>query len=356
MRYFDDQLIANSRPHRQWWNEVSAVREYFHQTEAAMADVAARSGLVANAAAVLPRDAWLEFDDITRKVLHGDEGQTYMQDLMPLARSIHIGKMVLMTRVVNGSGKVTRSLSGQVPEKMGKSEYDYRGTIVPIFSTGYGRSWREWNTYQSENFDALADDQEAHNRVLAADMADFVLYGDPTLSFEGYQSYGIMNHPYSKSINLGSGAGGANIDLTSPNTTADQIDAFFTGVFGAMLDENEITVPVNIYISREIARNWDRSYSGSSGFKGGRLMEYLATNRRLGKIAVTEKMKGNQFFGFVPRADIIRPVVGMAVNTTAATRQNPVDDYNFLVMGAMGLDIRGDWNEKSGVFHSVEID
>lgn len=355
MRYFDEQLVANSRPHQQWWNEVCAVRETFHMQETALATIAANTGLVPNASAILPRDAWLEIDQITRRTLYGDQGQVYMQDLMPLARAVHIGKLVVMHRIHKGSGSVTRSLSGQVPELMGKGDYDHRGAIVPIFSTGYGRSWREWNTLQSANFDALADDAEDHARVLDGDMADYVLWGDPTLSFEGQRAYGIMNHPLSKSINLGNGVGGANIDLTSADTSADDIDAFFTGAFGAMLDANRITGQVNLYISPQIARNWDRTYSGSAGFKGGRLIEYIQTNRRLGKIAVTEKLQGNQFFGFVPRADFIRPLVGMAVNTTAKVRLNPVDDYNFMMMGAMGLDIRGDWDEHAGVFHSVVV-
>lgn len=345
MRFFDTDLIANSRPHREWWNEVSMQREWFHRTEDALA-------AVHNASAILPRDAWLEFDGITREVMHLDEGEVFMSDLMALARPINIGKLVSMTRVVNDGGKVVRSMSGQVPEVMGKMDYDYRGAIVPIFSTGYGRSWREWNTLQSESFDALADDQREHNRVLRNDMADYALDGDATISFEGYRAYGLRNSPYSKGINLGSAGGGANIDLTSPTVTADQIDAFFNATFGAILDDNMVTRPVNIYISMEIARNWDRSYSGASGFKGGRLVEYLATNRRLGKIAVTSKLKGNQFFAFVPSSEYIRPLIGMAVNTTAIARQNPVDDYNFMVMGAMGIEIRADWNGRSGVFYS----
>ncbi|GGA64908.1 major capsid protein [Pelagibacterium lentulum] len=355
MRYFDESLVANSRPHRQWWNEVGAQREAFHIHEENLAELASSTGLVTNSAAVLPRDAWLEMDTITRRVMRDDEGQTYMADLMPLARPVHIGKIVFGNRVSSDAGTVRRSLSGKVPEVIDKVTYDYRNTLVPIFNTGYGRSWREWNTLQSENFDALSDDQEAHTAKIREDQADYALDGDDTLTFEGTTGYGIRTHPLSKSINLGSAVGGANIDLASTSTTADEIDAFFTGPFGAMLDANLITEPVNLYISPEIARNWDRQYSGSAGFKGGRIMDFVLTNRRIRKIGVTYKLSGNQFFGFVPNANYIRPLVGMAVNTTAAVRLNPVDDYNFLLMGAMGLEIRADFNGKAGVFYSVVV-
>lgn len=346
MRYFDEQLVANSRPHALWWGEVSANREWFHQTEDAFAGVL-------NSAAVLPRDAWMELDSITRRVLRADEGQVWMADLMPLAKAVHIGKLVHLNRVSSDAGSVVRSMSGQVPVGMDKVVYDYRGTPVPIFSTAYGREWREWNTLQSENFDALADDQEAHTAKIKRDQALYVLNGDANIVFQGYQAYGIKTHPLSKSINLGSAVGGANIDLTT--ATADAIDAFFAGPFGAMLDANLITGKVNLYISPEIARAWDKAYSASAGFKGGTIMEFVAKNRRINKIAVSFELSGNSFFGFVPSSEFIRPLIGMAVNTTAITRLNPTDNYQFLEMGAMGLEIRGDYNSKSGVFYSVVV-
>lgn len=355
MRYFDEQLVANSRPHGQWWGEVGAQREAFHMQEGVLAPLMNQAAQLRNSAAVLPRDAWLEMDTITRRVMRDDEGQSYMADLMPLARAVNIGKIAFGYRIASDAGTVRRSLSGKVPEVLGKTEYDYRRTLVPIFNTGYGRSWREWNTLQSESFDALSDDQESHVAALREDMAAYALDGDSTITFEGAVGYGIRTHPESKSINLGSAVGGANIDLSSSGTTADAMDAFFTGAFGAMLDANLITEAVNLYISPEIARNWDRQYSGSAGFKGGRIMDFLLTNRRIRQIKVTYKLSGNQFFGFVPNSNYIRPLVGMAVNTTAAVRLNPVDDYNFLVMGAMGLDIRSDWNGRSGVFYSVVV-
>ena len=286
--------------------------------------------------------------------MRADEGQVWMADLMPLAKPINIGKMVAMTRVSGDAGSVTRSMSGQVPGTMDKVTYDYRGTPVPMFVTGYGREWREWNTLQSENFDALSDDQEAHVAKIRRDQALYALDGDDDITFQGYKAAGIRTHELSKSIDLGSA--GAHIDLTAPETASDDIDAFFTQTLGAMLDDNYIAGKVNIYVSPAIGRNLDRSYSGSAGFKGGTLLEYLLTNRRINKIAVSFELSGNEFFGFVPSAEYVRPLIGMAVNTTAQTRMNPTDNYNFLVMGALGLEIRADYNGRTGVFYSTNSD
>jgi hypothetical protein len=354
MRYFDEQLVANSRPHAAWWNEVSMVREHFHRSEDVLASLTAE--FMGNAASILPRDAWLDLDGITRRVMRADEGQAWMADLMPLAKPVNIGKLVHLNRVSSDAGRVVRSMSGQVPVTMDKVTYDYRGTPVPIFSTAYGREWREWNTLQSENFDALSDDQEAHTAKIRRDMALYALDGDSSIVFEGYTAYGIRTSPYSKAINLGSASGGANIDLSASATTSDAIEAFFNGPFGALLDANYVRQGVNIYISPEIARNWDRPYSGAAGFKVGSLRDALLANRRINKIEVSFELTGNEFFYFIPSADYIRPLIGMAVNTTAQTRTNPTDNYNFLIMGAMGIEIRADINGRSGVGYSTDID
>ena len=348
MRYFDENLIANSRPHAEWWDQLGVSRDYFHHVEDHFAS------FQANASAVLPRDAWLELDTITTRVMRDDGGQPFMADLMALAKPVNIGTMAHLSRVASDtSNPVHRSLSGQVPVAMDKTVYDYRGTVVPIFADGYGREWREWNTLRSANFDALADDQEGALDKINRNMADYALDGDASIKFQGYTAYGLRNSPLTKLINLGSAAGGANIDLTT--ATADELEAFFIGPFGAMLDANLITEAVNLYISPDIARAWDKSYSNAAGFKEGTIREFIARNRRIKKIEVTAKLSGNQFFGFVPNARFVRPLVGMAVNTTAMTRLNPTDNYNFLVMGAMGIEVRGDYAGKSGVFASTVI-
>lgn len=356
MRYFDEKLVANSRLHAQWWNEATAIREHFHNQEEARAELMGRmlgGTALSNAASILPRDAWLDLDTITRRVLRADEG-TFMGDLMTLAKPVHIGKLAHVSRVSGDiSDEVIVSMSGQVAVPVDKVNYDYRGAPVPIFQKGYGREWREWNTLQSENFDALADDQEASASKIRKKMAQYALNGDLSINVSGYIGYGIKNHPLSKSINLGTGSGGANINLTTAD--GDALDTFFSGAFGAMLDANKVTQSVNLYVSPEIARNWDKSYSGASGFKGGRIIDFLLTNRRINKVTVDYLLTGNEFFGFVPSAEYIRPLIGMAVSTIAMARLNPTDNYQFQLMGAMGIDIRADAAGNGGVFYSVVV-
>ena len=347
MRYFDAGLIANSRPHAEMWDVINDDRDYFHLAESNITQYEGNG--IGNAASVLPRDAWLDMDNITRRVMRADEGEVWMRDLMPLAKPVPIGKIVHLNRTSSDAGSVIRSISGQVPVPMDKVVYNYAGTPVPLFHTAYGREWREWNSLQSENFDALADDQEAHVAKIRRDMALFALNGDASIVFQGYQAYGIRTNPLSKSINIG--ASGNNIVLKS--ATADALDAFFTGAFGAMLDANYITQGVNLYISPEIARGWDKTYSGSAGFKTGTIRDFLLTNRRINKIEVTFELSENEFFAFVPSAEYIRPLIGMAVATTAIPRDRPRANYQFDVCGAMGLEIRADYNGRSGVFYST---
>lgn len=336
------QMVESSAIHREWWANVCADRDHFHAVEEGLA-----ATMNVNASALLPKDAWREVDDVTMRVLRNDEGQAYMADLMPLAKAINIGKLAHVTRVSSDAGSVTRSLSGQKAVPMDKVDYDYRGTPIPIFDSGYGREWREWSTLQSENFDALMDDQEASVAALRQDMAQYALTGDPRFVVEGYQSYGIRNNPLTKQIDLG--ASGANIDLTTATPT--EIESFVNTVVGQTLDDNYIATGVNWYVSPEINRNLDQPYSGADGFKVGSLRQYLESNRRINKIVTTFELTGNSAFAFVPNSNYIRPLVGMAVNTIAIPRTMPRSNYQFLVSGAMGLEIRADYNGRTGVIN-----
>lgn len=350
MLHFDKKTVAAyPRQHGEWWKEVTVNREHFHRTEDGFA-------AIENSAAILPRDAWLDLDGVTKRIMHSDEGRAYMDDLLPLAKAVNIGKLVHLYRVSSDVSDVVHvNMSGQVPTTVDKVDYSYRGSPVPIFTKGYAREWREWNSLQSENFDALADDQEETVLKLRRRMALFALDGDSTINVGGYQAYGIRTSPFSKSINLGSAVGGANIDLAAATTTADEVEAFVNNVLGKTLDDNFVSAPINLYISPEIARNWDRPYSLAGGFKGGSLLEHIKSNRRINDVKVTFELTGNAFFFFVPRSEYIRPLIGQAVSTVAKARLGPRDNYQFEVSAAMGIEIRADANGRSGVGYSVVV-
>lgn len=346
MLHFDKALVTNARhanTYGKWWGEVTNARRFADSEEARVMQV--------NEAAVLPRDAWLEMDAITKELMRGDGGSTFMEDLLPLAKPVNIGKMATMYRAASDAGTVVRSISGQVGTPTDKTDYKYATTPIPIFSSSYHRNFREWEAMRSEGFDPLFDDQRNVLFNLRKNMADYVLNGDPTINIEGNPGQGIFTNPASKSINLGSAVGGANIDLTT--ATPQAIIDFINGPFAAMLDANFITDDVNIYVSAEIMRNLEKPLSSTEGYKGGSVREFLEGNSRIGRINRTFELVGNQFFWFIPRSDYIRPVIGHAVSTVAIPRHHPRANYVFDVWSAMGLEIKADFNGRSGVGYSV---
>jgi len=307
-----------------------------------------------NQAALLPDDAWREVDEVTMRVLREDEGQAYMQDLMPMARAVDIGKTAHVYRTSSDlSNRVNISMNGQEPTLRDKVNYEFNGHPIPIFDTGYGLNWREWRGMQSEGFDGISDDQEAAVANVEQVAAQYVLNGDTSINVGGYIGYGIKNHPETNVMDLD--ASGFNIDLSSFATTSDAIEDFFVRDFRQIMHNNLIMGAMNIYISPEIERRWSRSYSGSSGFKGGTMMDFLMGLPFINDIKMTYELDGNEFFAYPLMPKYIRPLMGMAMTTIAIPRVQMTDDYNFRVMKALGLEIRADANSRSGVIYGAEI-
>lgn len=348
MLFFDKTLVTNERhknTYGKWWTEVCNARQYADAEEARIMQV--------NEAAILPADAYREMDNITKELMRGDGGSTFMEDLMPLAKAVNIGKTIAVYRAASDAGAVVRSVSGQVGTPSDKTDYTYGKTPIPVFSSSYHRNFREWEAFQYEGFDALYDDQRNILFNLRKSIADYVLNGDSNVVVDGTVGTGIRNNPASKAINLGSAAGGANIDLAT--ATPAQVLDFINGPLAAALDANFILPEINIYVSAEIMRNWEKPLSSPEGYKAGTLREAIEQNSRIGRIKRTFELTGNQFVAFVPSATYIRPIIGMPVSTVALPRQHPRANYVFDVWSAMGLEIRADYRGHSGVFYSTVV-
>ena len=347
---FSKKLITNSAQVAQAWNQLKASRQIFNNAQNQMSATHGNA-IEVNQAAILTQDYWREVDNVTTRVIRDDEGAPLLDDLLSLGTPISIGKTAALYRVSSDAGYVNRSMSGQEPETLDKVVYDHYGDPVPIFKTGYAREWREWLGLQTENIDAMSDDQEAAVAALRQNMAQYILTGDEKIKVQNFEGKGITNHPHTNQVDLS--ASGLNIDLTSISTSNDDIINFFTKDFVVILDANLVSEQLKVFISPEIERRLNLPYSNSNGFKEGTVKDYiLRYSAHIGSFTKTFELKGNHFIGYVRNAQYIKTRIAAPIGSFMKQRINPHDNYQTLVWSAFGLQIKRDFNGKSKVFNA----
>lgn len=326
------------------WEEVCQRRLYANHVEK-------QFEMAGNAAAVIPRDVYLEMDTVTKRVMRADEGDTILNDLMPLARNVDIGKIEYKYRRASDSGNAVTSLSGQTTVLMDKTNYSYDSAIIPVHQDGFGREFREVAGLKSEGFDAMIDDQENATRGVRRRMVDHILDGSG-VPFNGTTWTGIRNDSRVARVDLDSD--GLNIDLTAAATTGANMRAAFKSLRDTMRITNNAYGQITFYVSREIFTNLERHYNENDvGY--GTILEDLLKLSGIAAIKESSKLSGNELFGCVLSSEFIRPLVGMGVNTVAVARTNPFDAHNFITWGAMGIQIMNDYDGRTGVLYAAEF-
>lgn len=353
MLYFDKEFATNgtrsAEHHKAQKRHVTHQRQYFAQHNAQF--VAANGMLDAtNAAAIIPQDVYREFESQTKEIMRSPN-LTLMMDLLPLAKAMPIGKIEHVYRQVSDSGLVVTDLEGQTPVEMDKAQYTYDSAIKVIHKTGYGRSWMEMEGQSTEAFDGLIDDNANAVRLMQETLAGH-FYDGVDVSFKGTSAYGIKNS--TKTVDVDLDADGLNIDFSSPSTTADDIRAAWIALVDALRITNNVAGDITFYVSREIMSNFQR-YFTTNDKSFGTIRSALLELVGVADIKEDASLSGNELIGVVLRADIIRPITGMAITTVPLTRLNPFDNYNFLVWANPGLEIKSDYYGRSGVLYAREI-
>ena len=338
---------SNQRNANAQWAEVVARRKYFNANER---HIAAMQGYQANAAAVIPQDVYREFDNQTKALMRNDEGDVLLNDLIPLSRALDIGKIEYKFRKASDSGNAQTTLSGQTPVLMDNTQYAYDSAIIPVHQDGFGREWREMEGQRSEGFDALIDDQANSVRAVRRQMVDYILDGSD-VTFNGTSWAGVRSDSRVASIDLG--AGGLNIDFTSDTATAADIRDAFKSLRDTLRISNNAMGDITFYVSREIMTNFERYYADGD-WAQGTLLKALLELSGVAAIKETAKLTGNQVLGMVLSNEFIQPLVGMSVNVMAIPRTTPFERYNFLTWGAMGLQIKTDFDGRTGVMYAAE--
>lgn len=350
---FQQKLIANSRAGAAQWEEVKAARRANDVQEEMHAAAMHAAGLVANQG-LIPQDVYQEFDNVTVERFRSDDGDTFLNDLLPLSKSVSIGRLVHKFRQASDAGRSQTSMTGQIGVKMDQVEYTYDGSIIPVHDTGFYRNWREWNAQQAEGFDALIDDQRESVAELRRRLADNFLDGHrdsngQLLQVDGISWAGMRNDPRVAQVDLG--AGGLNFDFTDDSKTGEEIKAAFIQLRDVLRITNDCGRDAVYYISREIGSNFERKFSQQ--YDARLILQELSGLMGVDTIKETNKLTGNQVMAFPLDQGYVRPVVGMGLNTVAMPRPVYNSNYEFAVWLAAGYEVRTDFAGKTCAMYAT---
>jgi len=349
---FQQSIVGNSRAAAAQWGEVRAVRNAFNIHEESFADLQRRAGLVANTG-IIPQDVFQEFDNVTVERFRSDDGDAFLNDLLPMSRSVNIGKLVDKFRRASDAGQTQTSMTGQIGIKMDQVEFSIDGTIIPVHDTGFFRNWREWNAQNSEGFDALIDDQRESVAALRRRLADNFLDGHKDndgnfIKVDGLDWQGMRADSRVAQINIG--VSGINFDFTDTTKTFEQIEAAFKQVRDVLFITNNCEREAVYYISRQIMSNLERNSSEFASSEN-KILQRLSGLMGVKEIKSSSKLSGNEMMAFPLDGQSVRPVVGMGLNTVAMPRPVFNSNFEFAVWGAIGFSVRTDFtNQKCASF------
>jgi hypothetical protein len=350
MLYFDPQFARglSGQRHAEQAAHTASVRSHFAAHNAALTP--ANGLFVGNAAAIIPQDVYREMDTQTKEILRAPN-LTLLNDLLPLAKALQVGKVEHVYRQASDTGLLVTDLDGSSAVEMDKVDYTYASSIKVIHKTGFGVPWMQLEGQRSEGFDQLIDDQANSVRFMQEAIAGHI-YDGASVTFKGISAYGVKTASATVDVDLDSD--GLNIDFTSSSATASDIRAAWISLVDTLRITNNVSDDITFYVSREIMSNFQRFYAATDA-AFGTILDALLKLRGVAAIKEDAQLSGNEVVGLVLDARYIRPLVGMAVTTVPVVRNQPFDNYNFITWSNVGLEIKADYDGRSGVMYAREI-
>lgn len=349
--FFTRELLANDARTMQHWDHLWAGRNFSGARDTVLVNDAQSAGMQVNDS-LLTRDFWRATDAIILEMRDQETGMEIIQDLLAVQTTLDIGKTVKAYNMVGAiADDVSVSMDGQAPYSFDHTEYDTDGDPIPIITAGYGVNWRYQRGLQTVGIDLARDSQMAKMKEYNKKLVTHALDGNAKIVVDGKASQGLRNHRNTKKFNLG--AAGLNVNLTT--ATAAQLIAFFQGPFATTLIANRVDSLDILWVSPEIMTNLSKVYV-ENGVTVGTVMDYLLRFIRVKAIRQTFALTGNEFLGYVRQRSVVSPLVGMTTSVIALPRPMPQSNYNFQIMGAMGMQVTVDGNGMGGVFYGADLD
>lgn len=294
-----------------------------------------------------PSDLYRAFDDQVVTQFRLDEGDNILNRLMPLARSLPIGRTVLENARSSDAGVFTQSMTGEEGTIFDNVDYDTDGTIIPLSQNGFKRNFREAEQLGLEGFDDLMHQQREAVRTHRQGVIGSFINGHrdkngQLIVEKGHSWAGVKADSRVDQIDLG--AGGLNVDFTSATLTGEEFrDAFISLVQRRYID-NKVTVPATYFVSNEIYFKMMRKFSNQ--YDSQSILDNLVGSvPGIAAIEPTSVLVGNQVLSMPLQSTYIEPLVGMGVSTIAVPRDKWNSPLAFEVVSAIGWKVNTDFED-----------
>lgn len=357
MFFTREQLAANSRM-RAHWDALWGERAIYNMAQGNIVSAANAQGLseqiiAANAAGNFSKDFWQEVDSQVVQMRDETTGMEILNDLLAVQTVLDVGKTAGLYTKVGGIAKdVSVSIDGQSPYTLDQVAYDTGADPIPVFTAGFGVNWRECVGRGSVGIDQVLDSQAAKLSVYNNRLVDYLLTGDANIVVDGHAGMGLTNHTNTKKVNLH--ANHANINLTSANQAA--LNTFFTsGAFGQMRVNNKVEAYDVAWVSAAVWANLNQPYLLGGNPTGQTIQQALKESWGIKEFRMTFKLTGNVLLAYQKRKTVVSPLVGMTTGVIAKPRFLPNDNFNFQIMGAMGVQVKADAAGLSGVVYAADL-
>lgn len=287
-----------------------------------------------------PQDLYREFDNSIVQRIRQDDGDAFLNLLLPLAKAVNMGRLTYEYARASDAGRVRTSMSGQTGLVSDQVEYLPEGTIIPIHAAAFSRGFREWESGQAEGFDALIDDQRETVATVREAFADDFLDGHRDedgniIVYDGRSWGGMRNDSRVSQVTL-------TFDFTDTTKTYAEIEAAFKAqIRDVVWIDNKCNKELVYVVSLEVASNLERNSSES--YNSVKIINRLAELFGVSRIVASNKLSGNQIMGF-PLDGYVQPIAGMGLSTIAIPRTKWNDNYEFNVVHATGWNVKTDYS------------
>ena len=313
---------------------VLANRRQFNASQIAMAENHGQT-LVGNALP-LPKDVWGLWDreavEVQRTTLR------VFNDLSSsVSRPMPIGKLVHHFQTVSDSGSVNVSLDGRSKGRTDQPVFAYHGTPLPIIDSPFSYGWRQVAAASTEGFQLDAAGRMNSMRKIAEKAESLMLNGDTDIVVGADPLYGLRTHPRRNTRTTAQALNGA---------TGAQWLATITATLKLLHDDN-FKSPATIYLNFD-----DWFYATSTEFTAGYPKTIAQRVLELGglrEVIDADSINPGEVIAIVKDRRVLQVLNGMPMTTRAQFRANPEDDYNFVTMAAVALEIKFDANQNCGV-------